>query len=109
MHSWFRRGTPYGLANLADDIVNIYAGYPFELGENNGTDSFAPLNLDISSMTPNQVMCLVLVSLWYPNLSTCSLRKVPQLPQTFKTPLLILYSFYSPISSTQSQGKPSPH
>ena len=61
-YSWFRRGTPFGLANLAVDLVNLYAGFPFELGMNDGTDSFAPLDIDISSMTPSQVMCLILVS-----------------------------------------------
>ncbi|MCJ1333740.1 hypothetical protein MMC10_010440 [Thelotrema lepadinum] len=61
---WFRRGTPFGLANLAVDLVNLYAGFPFELGMNDGTDSFAPLDIDISSMTPSQVMCLIISSVF---------------------------------------------
>ena len=58
---WFRRDTPYGLANLAVDIVNIYAGYPFELGQNMGTGDFVPLHADLTNKSPSDVMCFILV------------------------------------------------
>lgn len=61
---WFRRATPYGLANLAEDLVNLYAGYPFELGVNNGLDSFTPTGEDLSGQSASDVMCFVLTNIF---------------------------------------------
>lgn len=62
--NWFRRSTPYGLANLGVDLVNLYAGYPFELGQNNGAGDFIPLDLDLSSSTPSDLMCFILTNIF---------------------------------------------
>jgi hypothetical protein len=61
---WFRRGTVYDLPNLATDLVNLYAGYPFELGQNQGTGNFIPLQVDLTNKTPNQIMCYVLTNIF---------------------------------------------
>lgn len=62
--NWFRRSTPYGLANLGVDLVDLYAGYPFELGINNGPGSFTPLDEDLSDKTPSDIMCFILTNIF---------------------------------------------
>jgi len=61
---WFRRNDPYGLPELALDLVNLYAGYPFLPGVNDGLDNFIPLDDDISTKTPNQLMCFILTNIF---------------------------------------------
>lgn len=40
--AWFRRATPYGLANLAPDLVDLYTGNPTPIGANEGLNNFVP-------------------------------------------------------------------
>ena len=43
--NWFRRATPYGLANLGPDLVDLYTANPTPLGANEGgTNNFVPYN-----------------------------------------------------------------
>lgn len=62
--NWFRRDSPYGLANLGVDLVDLYAGYPFELGINNGLDDFTPLDEDLGSKTASDLMCFILANIF---------------------------------------------
>lgn len=56
---WFRRGTPYTLPNVADDILALYLLGPTELGSNQGLNNFVPLGTDFGSLTPAEVMCFL--------------------------------------------------
>lgn len=39
---WFRRATPYSLANLAPDLLDLYTGNPTPIGSNEGLNNFVP-------------------------------------------------------------------
>ena len=39
---WFRRATPYSLANLGPDLVDLYTGNPTPIGANEGLNNFVP-------------------------------------------------------------------
>ena len=41
---WYRRDTPYGLANLAPDLVDLYSEHPTQLGANQGFNNFVPID-----------------------------------------------------------------
>jgi len=56
---WFRRGTPYTLPNVADDILALYLAGPTALGSNQGLNNFVPLGTDFGSLTPTEVMCFL--------------------------------------------------
>ena len=61
---WFRRGTPFTLANAATDILQLYAGFPFQLGGNYGkAGNFVPSGTSIPS-SPSALMCLALKSVF---------------------------------------------
>lgn len=60
-HEWFRRGTPYSLANTGTDIATLLASSP-ELtvpGENQGLNNFVPLGVDLGSVTPTSATCFL--------------------------------------------------
>lgn len=40
--NWFRRATPYGLVNLAPDLLALYLGNPTPIGANDGLGNFVP-------------------------------------------------------------------
>ena len=58
--NWFRRPTPFPLADFLVDVTNLYLGSPVELGANEGLGNFVPLGTDLSVMTPSQIACFVL-------------------------------------------------
>ncbi|KAK3680004.1 hypothetical protein LTR78_000381 [Recurvomyces mirabilis] len=58
---WFRRPTPYSLANTGTDIAALLAASS-ELttpGANEGLGNFVPLGTDISDITPAQATCFL--------------------------------------------------
>jgi len=63
---WFRRATPYSLANTGTDIAALLASSS-ELtvpGQNQGLNNFVPLGLDISNATPEQATCFLASSVF---------------------------------------------
>jgi hypothetical protein len=56
---WFRRGTPYSLPNVADDILALYLAGPTELGSNQGLNNFVPLGTDFGSLSSAEVLCFL--------------------------------------------------
>ncbi|KAL8797109.1 MAG: hypothetical protein Q9195_000576 [Heterodermia aff. obscurata] len=61
--NWFRRPTPFPLADFLLDITSLYLGSPVELGANEGLGNFVPLGTDPSAMTPSQIACFVLANI----------------------------------------------
>lgn len=58
---WFRRSSPYSLANTGTDIATLLTSSS-ELttpGENQGLNNFVPLGLDISQVTPTSATCFL--------------------------------------------------
>lgn len=56
---WFKRGTPYTLANVGTDIVTLYAMGPTDIGHNEGLNNFVPLGADLGSLTPSEMTCFL--------------------------------------------------
>lgn len=59
--NWFRRATPYSLAETGTDIANLLVSSP-ELtvpGQNQGINNFVPLGLDLSNVSPSTATCFL--------------------------------------------------
>ena len=56
---WFRRATPYTLANTVTDVLDLYTASPVELGANEGLNNFIPTGMDIP-MEPQALACFLL-------------------------------------------------
>ena len=56
---WFKRGTPYTLANVGTDIVDLYAMGPTQLGRNEGLNNFIPLGADLGNLSPSEMTCFL--------------------------------------------------
>lgn len=61
---WFRRETAYDVPNLVTDILALYTGSPRPLGQNEGLNNFIPLGTDITNMTPSDVGCFILQTIF---------------------------------------------
>ncbi|KAF2168491.1 hypothetical protein M409DRAFT_65447 [Zasmidium cellare ATCC 36951] len=58
---WFRRSTPYSLANTGTDIATLLAtsGELTVPGTNEGLNNFVPLGLDIGALSPQEATCFL--------------------------------------------------
>jgi hypothetical protein len=60
---WCRRATPYPLANVVSDVIDLYTASPVELGINEGLNNFVPLATDFST-SPNSFACFILENIF---------------------------------------------
>jgi hypothetical protein len=63
---WFRRATPYSLANTGADIATLLASSKQLTvpGQNQGINNFVPLGMDLSTVTPASATCFLATALF---------------------------------------------
>jgi hypothetical protein len=63
---WFRRATPYSLADTGADIATLLAtsGSLTVPGQNQGLGNFVPLGVDLASVTPSTATCFLATAIF---------------------------------------------
>jgi len=66
LDEWFRRSTPYSLANTGTDIAALLVSSPQVTtpGQNQGLNNFVPLGLDIGAVSPSSATCFLASALF---------------------------------------------
>lgn len=64
--NWFRRATPYSLADTGENIATLIATSPEVTvpGQNQGLNNFVPLGIDLSNLTPSAATCFLATSIF---------------------------------------------
>ncbi|KAK4498171.1 hypothetical protein PRZ48_010828 [Zasmidium cellare] len=64
--NWYRGATPWNAVQNFGTAIEMFLAAPRELGANVGTGNFIPLGVNLTSQTPEDITCFIVMNLQQP-------------------------------------------